>query len=235
MATAHDLAVGLTIVMPMSPHAPFELVIFDCDGVLVDSEHISIGLEAEAITELGLPMTPEECYEQFLGLSVEKMMALVEERLGHPIPAGWEEGLVARVYEAFEKELQPVPGVSEAVDAIETDTCVASSGTHERLKLALSVTGLYERFKSRIFSATEVERGKPAPDLFLHAATQMGHDPINCCVVEDSQPGVKAARTAGMYVFAYAAMTPVHLLEGPHTTVFSDMSELPNLIVTEGT
>lgn len=207
-----------------------ELVIFDCDGVLVDSEHISIGLEAEALTELGLPMTPDECYEQFLGLSVEKMMTIVEERLGHPIPDGWEERLVARVYDAFEKDLQPIPGVIEALDAIEVDTCVASSGTHERLKLALSVTSLYERFEGRIFSATEVERGKPAPDLFLHAASEMGHAPNNCCVVEDSQPGVEAARAAGMHVFAYAAMTPPHLLAGSNTTLFSEMRELPGLL-----
>lgn len=207
-----------------------ELVIFDCDGVLVDNERISLGVEAEAITELGLPMTYEECFDQFLGLSIPQMMEIVEQRLGRPIPAGWEAKLVERVYEAFETDLMPIPGMTEALNAIEVDTCVASSGTHDRMKLALSVTGLYERFNGRIFSATEVEDGKPAPDLFLHAASQMGHAPARCCVVEDSKPGVEAARAAGMYAFGYAATTSPDLLDGTDTTVFDDMRLLPQLI-----
>jgi HAD superfamily hydrolase (TIGR01509 family) len=127
--------------------------------------------------------------------------------------------------------LAPVPGVLEALDRITIPSCVASSGTHEYLRYTLGLTGLYERFAGKIFSVEDVERGKPAPDLFLYAAERMGVTPGGCVVVEDSHSGVEAARAAGMRVLAYAGgLTPPDLLEGPDTTLFSEMSELPGLI-----
>jgi HAD superfamily hydrolase (TIGR01509 family) len=133
--------------------------------------------------------------------------------------------------EALEAELQPVDGVVEALDAITAPTCVASSGTHEKMRFTLGRTGLYERFAGRIFSAQDVARGKPAPDLFLHAAHTLGADPAACAVVEDSRYGVQAARAAGMRVLAYGGgLTPRDQLAGPDTVVFDDMRELPRLL-----
>lgn len=207
-----------------------ELVIFDCDGILVDSDSISLQIQAEALTELGLPMTFDECFREFAGIGMPRTIEIVEQRLGRPIPKGWEQALQQRVYEAFERELKPVPGIVPALEAIDADVCVASSGTHEKMKLTLGLTGLYDRFEGRIFSSTEVPRAKPAPDLFLHAASELQKQPSNCVVVEDSPAGVEAARAAGMYALAYAATTPASVLQGPNTTVFEDMRELPRLL-----
>jgi HAD superfamily hydrolase (TIGR01509 family) len=127
--------------------------------------------------------------------------------------------------------LTAVEGISDALDAITQLTCVASSGTHEKMRHTLGRTGLYRRFEGRVFSATEVARGKPAPDLFLHAAAAMGVPPAACVVVEDSQYGAQAARAAGMRCFGYAGgLTPVHRLKGPDTVVFDDMRKLPALL-----
>ncbi|WP_443043568.1 HAD family hydrolase [Streptomyces sp. NBC_00358] len=136
--------------------------------------------------------------------------------------------------EAVDAGLAPVEGLPEALDALTLPMCVASSGSHDKMRHTLGRTGLYEHFAGRIYSATEVSRGKPAPDLFLHAARQMGVDPAACVVVEDSQPGVHAARAAGMRAFGYAGgLTPAARLEGHETVVFHDMRALPALI-TEG-
>ena len=124
-----------------------------------------------------------------------------------------------------------MPGVVEALDRITLPTCVASSGTHDKIRFTLGLTGLYERFAGRIFSAYEVARGKPAPDLFLYAASRMGADPAACAVVEDSPYGIEAARAAGMRAFGYAGgLTPRPWLEGPDTVIFEDMRELPRLL-----
>jgi HAD superfamily hydrolase (TIGR01509 family) len=133
--------------------------------------------------------------------------------------------------EAVDRELQPVPGIVEALDAITVPYCVASSGSHDKMRHTLGVTGLYDRFAGRIFSAFDVPNGKPAPDLFLHAAKQLGADPRHCVVVEDSRTGVQAARAANMHCLAYAGgLTPAAHLEGPNTTVFHDMHTLPELL-----
>lgn len=133
--------------------------------------------------------------------------------------------------DAFERELRPVPGIQETLDHLEIPTCVASSGTHEKMRRTLGMTGLWERFTGRIFSATQVRNGKPAPDLFLLAAATAGVTPSSCAVVEDSVHGVNAARAAGMHVFAYAGgVTCARHLEGDGTTVFEDIRELPHLL-----
>jgi HAD superfamily hydrolase (TIGR01509 family) len=161
------------------------------------------------------------------------MAAQIEAHLGRPLPANWDEPFRHLYREAFAAELKPVPGVLEALEAIASPTCVASSGTHERMRYTLGLTGLYPRFAGRIFSASEVARGKPAPDLFLHAASRMGIPPADCAVVEDSRYGVEAARAAGMRAFGYAGgLAPRHALEGPQTVVFEDMRELPRLIAS---
>jgi len=210
---------------------PVRLVIFDCDGVLVDSERLAVRIDVAVLTELGWPMTEAEVVERFMGRTDDDMASQIEAHLGRPLPANWEEPFQHLYREAFEAELAPVPGIVEALDGIPVITCVASSGSHERIRYTLGLTGFYRRFVGRIFSASEVGRGKPAPDLFLHAATRMGVHPAGCAVIEDSRYGVEAARAAGMRAFGYAGgLTPRHRLEGPGTVVFEDMRELPRLL-----
>ena len=214
---------------------PFELVIFDCDGVLVDSERIAVRVEAELLAELGWPLSQAEIVERFMGRTTEYMDEAIEAQLGSRLPGDWRDQFQRRYREAFAAELVPVDGVLDALDQIAVPTCVASSGSHDKLRFTLGHTGLYERFEGRIFSGYEVANGKPAPDLFLHAAARMGAGPARCAVVEDSLYGVLAARAAGMRVFGYAGgLTPADRLEGEATVVFEDMRELPRLLADAG-
>ena len=211
----------------------FDLVIFDCDGVLVDSERLSIGLDAIFLERLGWPMSESEIVERFVGRTDASMRAEIEDHLGRDIGAQWD-AFGERYLAAFAAELEPVDGALEAVAAIqaaEIATCVASSGDQAKIRRNLAKTGLLDRFDGRIFSADDVVHGKPAPDLFLHAAAAMGVEPERCAVVEDSGHGVAAARAAGMSVFGYAGgVTPASALEGPATTLFDDMRALPRLL-----
>ncbi|MFE5563109.1 HAD family hydrolase [Streptomyces sp. NPDC056544] len=211
---------------------PIELVIFDCDGVLVDSERIAVRVDALVLAELGWNLTEAEIVDRFMGRSSQSMTEEIEAHLGHSLPADWEEEFRPLYRDALAAELTPVPGIVDALDALTgLPTCVASSGSHDKMRFTLGITGLHQRFEGRIFSATEVEHGKPAPDLFLHAAQQMGVAPEACAVVEDSQYGLQAARAAGMRAFAYAGgMTPAHRLEGADTVIFDDMGKLPDLL-----
>jgi len=210
---------------------PVRLVIFDCDGVLVDSERITVRIDVAVLARLGWALTEAEVLERFLGRTDEYMVSQIEAHLGRPLAANWDEPFQRLYRDAFEADLKPVPGIVEALDAIVVPTCVASSGTHERMRYTLGLTGLYSRFAGRIFGAGDVVRGKPAPDLFLHAADRMGVHPADCAVVEDSRYGIEAARAAGMRAFGYAGgLTPRHWLEGRGTVVFQDMRELPRLL-----
>ena len=211
--------------------AAVELVIFDCDGVLIDSERLGVRVDVMVLRELGWPLSEAEAIARFVGRSDRENRATIEAHLGRKLPDGWGEEVDERYRQAFANALTPVDGVLEALDRISLTTCVASSGTHEHLRYTLELTGLYERFAGRIFSADDVGRGKPAPDLFLHAAEQMDAEPARCVVVEDSRPGVEAARAAGMRVLAFAGgLTAAELLAGPDTIVFYDMRELPSLL-----
>jgi HAD superfamily hydrolase (TIGR01509 family) len=207
------------------------LVIFDCDGVLVDSELPSNRVLAEAFTVLGHPMTVEESIHHFMGRSAKHLHQRGAELLGRPLPEDFYAQYTEKRNAAFETELEAVAGVAEAVDALHAAgvcTCVASSGPHPKMRLTLGMTGLWERFEGRIYSATEVEHGKPAPDLFLHAAREEGFAPVDCVVVEDAPAGVAAGKAAGMRVLAYAGMTDPELLRDADL-VFSAMDELPRL------
>ncbi|MER5727202.1 HAD family hydrolase [Streptomyces sp. NPDC002138] len=214
---------------------PIELVIFDCDGVLVDSERIALRLQVALGAELGWPLTADDVIERFIGRSKESICEQIAQRLGEETAAFWWEQFMLRHRETVDAGLEAVDGLPEALAGITLPVCVASSGSHEKMRHTLGVTGLYERFAGHIFSAAEVPRGKPAPDLFLHAARRMGVDPAACVVVEDSNPGVRAARAAGMRSFGYAGgLTPADRLEGPGTVVFHDMRKLPVLIAEQG-
>jgi HAD superfamily hydrolase (TIGR01509 family) len=208
-----------------------ELVIFDCDGVLIDSERLGVQVDVMALRELGWPLSETEAIARFVGRSDHENRATIEAHLGRKLPDGWGDEVDERYRQAFATALTPVEGVLEALDRISLPTCVASSGTHEHLRYTLELTGLYERFAGRIFSADDVGKGKPAPDLFLHAAERMDAEPARCVVVEDSRPGVEAARAAGMRVLAFAGgLTPAERLDGPDTILFYDMRELPSLL-----
>ena len=213
-------------------------MIFDCDGVLVDSEPISNLLLAEALTGIGLPMSTEESIAAFMGRSWASNLVEIEARLGRKPPLDLETRYHDDMQAAFERELEPVPGIAAALDRIELPRCVASSSTPAHIRFVLEHTGLLERFTQpaspagtgagHLFSATEVQHGKPAPDLFLHAAARMGWEPAHCAVVEDSQAGVQAGLAAGMTVFGYAGRTDPALLAGART--FTRMDELPELL-----
>ncbi len=209
-----------------------ELVIFDCDGVLVDSERLAVRVEAELISSLGWELTEADILERFVGRSDAYMLGQIEEALGRDVPE-WGDMYRARLESAFHAELAPVPGIQAALDQLQLPSCVASSGTHEKMQLTLGLTGLFERFEGRIHSATEVARGKPAPDVFLHAAEIYQVDPANCVVVEDSRAGVEAARAAGMRSLGYCGgLTPSDRLAGTSTVVFDDMENLVDLIAS---
>ncbi|WP_043479429.1 HAD family hydrolase [Arthrobacter sp. SPG23] len=210
---------------------PFELVIFDCDGVLVDSESIAIRVDQRVLADLGWELGLDEIVERFVGKSEAHFVAEIERHLGSRLDADREEEYQQWYRTAFERDLVAVDGIADALARLPLPHCVASSGTHAKMQRTLGQTGLLPQFEGRIFSASEVARGKPAPDLFLHAAGTLGAEPAGCAVVEDSVFGVQAARAAGMHVFAYGGgVTPAARLAGPGTTVFRHMGELPDLI-----
>jgi len=211
----------------------YDLVLFDNDGVLVDSEPISNRLLAAYLTELGHPTSYEDSLRDYMGSAMHRVHDLVEERSGLRLPADFDDVFHARVFAAFERELKPVVGAVEVLEKLAVDGvpyCVASSGSHERIRVGHRTTGLDRWFDdSRIFSAEDVGRGKPAPDLFLYAAERMGVEPDRCVVVEDSPLGVRAAVAAGMDVYGFTAMTPAERLVGA-TQLFDDMGELSGLL-----
>ena len=208
-----------------------ELVIFDCDGVLVDSESIASELEVEMFAEIGMPMSAQQIRERFLGRSSAYLNAAIVEHLG-ALPDGWEADWERRYYEALQAQLRPVEGVTEALDRISLPVCVASSSRMKSIALKLELCGLSDRFGEHVFSAEQVAHGKPAPDLFLLAAGRFGVAPSRCAVIEDSPVGVQAARAAGMLTFAYAGDRTVsrERLQGERTTVFEDMRALPGML-----
>jgi HAD superfamily hydrolase (TIGR01509 family) len=189
------------------------LVIFDCDGVLVDSEPLSNQALVDTLAPLGLRLTVEQSMAEFMGRDRRHLHARVAELLGRPLPAAFDADYDRRRDAMFRAALRPVDGIEEALDAIDFPTCVASSADHAKLRLTLGLTGLYERFEGRIFSAFDVARGKPAPDLFLHAAERMRFEAGECVVVEDAPAGIEAARAAGMRALHYGVdFTDMRLL-----------------------
>lgn len=214
----------------------FDLVIFDCDGVLVDSERLIVKLDAQICQERGWPLTEDEVIREFVGLSDRAMRARLSELVGEELAEDWDAEYTDRYRRALAEDVEAVAGVAAAIDAIEQaglTTCVASSGSHQKMALTLGKIGLLARFDGRIFSSTDpkVERGKPAPDLFLHAAERMGVEPRRCAVIEDSPFGLVAALGAGMSAFGFAgSVMPIHRLALEGVTIFESMADLPVLV-----
>ena len=212
-----------------------ELVIFDCDGVLVDSEVISCRAHALVLTRHGYPITEEQVLKRFLGVSEREARQIVEAEIGRKLP-----DIEAQIHEEtlrfYQSDLKGITHIGDAVAAIKLPKCVASSGTPEKIRHGLTCAGLYDKLAPHIFSAVQVARGKPAPDLFLFAAEQMKAEPSQCIVIEDSVPGVTGARAAGMTVLGFhggSHCLPGHaeLLRAAGAAVtFDDMRQLPGLI-----
>ncbi|MET0748733.1 MAG: HAD family hydrolase [Rhizobium sp.] len=197
------------------------LVIFDCDGVLVDSEPLSIAVLVQAMRDTGIEIDEEGAYQRFLGKSLATLIDTLETEFNVFADQAFLDRIREDLYARFRIELQPIPGISEVLDTLDMPRCVASSSQLERIKLSLGLTGLLDRLEPNIFSASMVKRGKPAPDLFLYAAKQMGVEPRKCIVVEDSPAGIMAARAAGMTVFAFTG--------GSHANSAHYKSELARL------
>ncbi len=191
---------------------PLKLIIFDCDGVLIDSEIIACRITAEELTRHGFLFTQEEIAERFLGIPSAPMYATIEKEVGRTVPDDLRSRVRSRIRQLVADELEAVPGVHETLDKISHDVCVASSSGLDYLKIALSRVVLYDRLSPHIFSAQQVARGKPAPDLFLYAAREMGVANEDCLVIEDSIAGVTAGLTAGMRVIGFAGGS--HCLRG---------------------
>jgi HAD superfamily hydrolase (TIGR01509 family) len=188
------------------PERRFDLVILDCDGVLIDSEALACAVDAEVYTAAGYPITAEEVMHRFVGFSGKDVDAMIERDLGHRLPHGYDADYTQKLHALFRRELKPIDGVAELLDALaqrNTAFCVASSSSPERLRFTLELTNLWERVAPHVFSSALVARGKPAPDLFLYAAERMQMDPARTLVIEDSVSGVKAARAAGMTVWGF--------------------------------
>jgi HAD superfamily hydrolase (TIGR01509 family) len=209
----------------------FDLVIFDCDGVLVDSELITNRIFVRMLNELGLPLSLEDMFERFVGRSMPQCLALVTGLLGRPVPDDFLEEFQRRSEAALRLEVKAVADIETVLAALNVPFCVASSGTHEKMRTTLGVTGLLPQFAGKMYSVTEVARSKPYPDVFLHAASRQGVAPAACAVIEDTPTGVQAGVAAGMTVFGYCALTPRPTLitAGAHHT-FEHMRELPDLL-----
>jgi HAD superfamily hydrolase (TIGR01509 family) len=209
--------------------APFDLVIFDCDGVLIDSERLAVRTERGILANLGWTLTEDEIIQRFVGRSTSYMQSEVERQIGRPVD--WGVDFETHYEEVFLAELLPIDGIVDALNEINLPTCVASSSGHESLIFKLGLTNLYDRFVGNIFSAEDVEHGKPAPDVFLFAAERMGALPSRCAVIEDSVSGVEAGVAAGMTVFAFGGgVTKPSLLARDGVTLFMKMSALPSLL-----
>jgi HAD superfamily hydrolase (TIGR01509 family) len=218
-------------------HGKPKLVIFDCDGVLVDSEPHSITVLTELMQELGLSLTRKDCYDLFLGRSMASLNAILSDKFGKTVSADQLKAMRHRLFELHRRELQPIQGIAEAIESLKVPYCVASSSQPERIRISLEITGLASYFGDRVFSATMVAHGKPAPDLFLYAAKQMGTAPEHCIVIEDSPAGIEAAKSAFMRPFAFVGgshASDARLRETVEALqpfcIFEDMAELPSLI-----
>jgi HAD superfamily hydrolase (TIGR01509 family) len=213
------------------------LVIFDCDGVLVDSEPIANASFSRALRAHGLDWSAEETMRRLMGLSLKSAVEICEAEIGRKLPDDFVDKMQVVTYQNFrDAPLKPVVGVKEAVLALQKTgvaTCVASSGSPEKMRFTLGLTGLWDLFDGRIYSSSQVPRGKPFPDLFLHAAIGMNVQPFECTVVEDSVPGIQAARSAGMRALAFvgAPYADRAALVAAGGELFDDMTTLPGLVL----
>jgi HAD superfamily hydrolase (TIGR01509 family) len=213
------------------------LAIFDCDGVLVDSEVLFNQVLAEQLTACGYPIDADSAIERFTGMSMPSLMAIIETELGHPLPDDFTPACRARANAVLDRDLQAIPGIAAVLERHRGARCVASSSSPTRIRRSLETTGLIGYFTDKtLFSAAMVRYGKPAPDLFLHAARAMGAAPADCVVIEDSAPGAQAAVAAGMVVLGFTGGSHIRnghadaLRQIGVAAIFDDMTLLPDLL-----
>jgi HAD superfamily hydrolase (TIGR01509 family) len=210
----------------------FDLVIFDCDGVLIDSEILANRSEVELLKSYGIEFELDDYMARFVGKSTKDVLKSIESLYNISLPAEFRKLAGEKIYEVFKKELKPIPGVLELINSIDKPKCVGSSSSLNRLDVTLKFTGLFDLLSPHIFSAEQVSRGKPAPDLFLFAAAQMKVDPTRCIVIEDSPHGVRAGVDAGMTVLGFVGGSHIQhqhdlkLKKEGAIEVFSTMSEI---------
>jgi HAD superfamily hydrolase (TIGR01509 family) len=213
----------------------FDLIIFDCDGVLVDSERVANEVFARVLEEVcGLQFTLDDMFDTFVGHSRAQCLQKVEAMIGKPPPPELDLRYQRDINHALQLTVQAIDGIESVLETLQLPYCVASSGSHDKMKMTLGKTGLLRYVEGKVFSTSDVERGKPHPDIYLHAARTMGvSDPARCAVVEDSPIGVTGAVAAGMRVFGFAELMPAERLHqaGAHH-VFHRMQDLPALIAT---
>ncbi|KZL19456.1 6-phosphogluconate phosphatase [Pseudovibrio axinellae] len=212
-----------------------ELVIFDCDGVLVETETIGNKILSGFMKEIGLNYSVFDCYYRFTGCAMEVIKEEAERLSGKTLPADWPTQVRKAYLKAFETGIDPIPGVMDVVTQLKAEGvsfCVASSGRYEKMEVTLGSSGLWETFKDVLFSAQDCERGKPAPDIFLYAAKGMGYKPEKCAVIEDSIAGIKAALAARMRVFNYTGdvNADIEKARSLGAVTFGHMAELPALL-----
>jgi len=205
-----------------------KFIIFDCDGVLVDTEEISCGVLAEEARKLGADLSNQEALEIFSGTSYSSVLDFIAKRLGKKLPEDFEANFRKRTFEEFEKNLQPIPGIHEVVKKLQLPFCVASNAPAYKVEFNLKLVKLFPFFENKIFSAYQVNAWKPDPTLFLTAAKTMGFSSSETMVIEDSPVGVQAAVTANMKVLGYAKGKKAEILKSKGATVISDMSEIFN-------
>ena len=214
----------------MDKHSPVDLIIFDCDGVLVDSELIVNRILQQGLSDLGWELTLQQTMDHFMGKSLKHCIDDIENHLGKRTDPEFWRGMQQKTFAAFETDLKPVPGICEVLNILPYRKCVASSGSQQKMRKTLGLTGLLSYFDDCLFSGTEVARGKPFPDLFLYAAEQMTCRPAHCVVVEDSPFGIEAAIRADMRVPGYCQGTNADNFSAKGAVTFKDMSDLPGLI-----
>lgn len=204
----------------------YKCIIFDCDGVLVDSEEISTTVLVHMANSIGANIEMEGAVEFFAGKSFGSCLDFIESRIGEKIPDGFEQTFRKRTFEAFRADLQPIEGIHSLLEKIKVPYCVASSGPPEKIRLNLTATDLIDKFEGNIFSSYEIGSWKPEPDIFIHAAEQMGFEAGDCVVIEDSLAGIKAAIAGGFEVFGFANESNRDLFANEGARVFFDMDTL---------
>ena len=208
----------------------FDAIVFDCDGVLVDSEMISMKVSQRIVADLGWEVDLATMFKMFVGSSHEYFVAQIENQIGRSLEPGWNLPYRGWLEAEFHTGLVAIPGVVDAIDQIRLPTAVASNSGHDRIRLSLDIVGLLAHFDGRISSAQDVAAGKPEPDVYLHAAELLGVSPERCIAIDDSRFGVEAAQRAGMRVLAFDGGASGLPLDGPRTSLLRDMEELPSLV-----
>jgi HAD superfamily hydrolase (TIGR01509 family) len=208
----------------------YKCIIFDCDGVLVDSERITSQIIVDLANDLGANIDFEYAVNRYTGTSLEFVMSDIESRTEQKVTEDFKKQYRSKSYEAFKNELQPIEGIRELLEKLNIPICVASNGPLDKMMLNLKVTKLIDYFNENLFSAYEIGFWKPDPTLFLHAAENMGFQPHECVVIEDSISGIKAAKTGGFDVYGFAQKNHEKAFENEGAIVFSKMSDLPNLL-----